>query len=494
MGLVKLRALTLDKKHTAVFVAYVFTLSVAIHFHEPWADEAQAWLLARDLSFSQLLFHWLRYEGTPGLWHVLLFVVQRFGMPYAALGWFAGCFATAGVYLFLRFAPFPFPIKAILPFSMFVLYQYAAVSRSYVLLPVLVFMAAYCIRQDPSRIYGLVVALSLLACVSAHGTIIAVGLAAAYAVTAFRRWKTFDVALRSQHWRSLVGFSFVLLSVVLLTLPTDDCSFLTGSGALMFNGQRILLILEKAFGLPLSLTIPFVLLLLFWGLCRDALLYFFFPGLVLVTFFSGIYYNSWHLGTLFLVAAAALWISWPGPIEKNSLTPLLKRTYQAVCISLFVLLGLHAWWGLRMVHYDVLYPYSGSVDAARELKMRNAGQRRTYAYGFSTVAVLPFFSNNIFVNQRTAAGTSFWRWSKSDPEPHNVTRIQSEKPELVIVATHDPYTEQFSNSRMCEMGYVPVHESQGALPWKGSTLQSETYVIFERANVNSAAVSAEHKP
>ena len=33
------------------------TLVVGITHHEPWADEAQAWLLSRDLSYRYLVFH-----------------------------------------------------------------------------------------------------------------------------------------------------------------------------------------------------------------------------------------------------------------------------------------------------------------------------------------------------------------------------------------------------------------------------------------------------
>jgi len=33
---------------------YAFLLAIAIPFHEPWGDEAQAWQLARNLSLRSL--------------------------------------------------------------------------------------------------------------------------------------------------------------------------------------------------------------------------------------------------------------------------------------------------------------------------------------------------------------------------------------------------------------------------------------------------------
>ena len=40
--------------------------------HEPWADEAQAWLIARDATLYDLLFELPSGELNPSLWHLLL--------------------------------------------------------------------------------------------------------------------------------------------------------------------------------------------------------------------------------------------------------------------------------------------------------------------------------------------------------------------------------------------------------------------------------------
>ena len=53
-----------------VLPLYAILLAVVLWKHEPWADEAQAWLIARDCSGVELLFQRLRYEGHPGLWYL----------------------------------------------------------------------------------------------------------------------------------------------------------------------------------------------------------------------------------------------------------------------------------------------------------------------------------------------------------------------------------------------------------------------------------------
>ena len=62
----------------AVLALYAAVLGVAIPFHEPWADEAQAWVIARDSKFWELFRYRLHYEGHPADWYFLLRVL-RFG-------------------------------------------------------------------------------------------------------------------------------------------------------------------------------------------------------------------------------------------------------------------------------------------------------------------------------------------------------------------------------------------------------------------------------
>ena len=60
-------------QHIALII-YVIALLYIIPKHEPWEDEAQAWLLARDSGLVELLFKNIGYEGHPGLWHVILMI------------------------------------------------------------------------------------------------------------------------------------------------------------------------------------------------------------------------------------------------------------------------------------------------------------------------------------------------------------------------------------------------------------------------------------
>src|SRR5271170_6363512 len=111
--------------------AYGLLVGATIHRHEPWADEAQSWLLARDASLAQLWGHLLHYEGTPGLWQTWVHLLIRLGLPYSAYGFVSGSLGLIAVYLLLRYAPFPLFIRILLPFTYYLCYQYVVIARSY---------------------------------------------------------------------------------------------------------------------------------------------------------------------------------------------------------------------------------------------------------------------------------------------------------------------------------------------------------------------------
>lgn len=155
-----------------VLALYAVVLGVAIPFHEPWADEAQAWLLARDNSFWEIFRYRLHYEGHPALWHFLLRALYLAHVPWSAVGWCCGVIAVAGVVVWLRWSPFPLVVRVLLPFSFFVLYQYGVVIRGYVLFPLLLFglCALYCAR--PRRVVWFAVVAGLLANLCLQGAIV----------------------------------------------------------------------------------------------------------------------------------------------------------------------------------------------------------------------------------------------------------------------------------------------------------------------------------
>lgn len=168
------------------FIAYMAVVAVVMYFHEPWFDEAQSWLIARDSSFADFLTLRPHYEGHPPLWTLLLSIPAKTGVPYeiGLKGVQFLCAALLGGWLIFR-APFNRFTIALLPFTYFICFQYGVTARPYALLCVSLLMVAHYWKyadSKPSNTWKLVLSLVLMCAISAYGIAIAAGFALAWVV------------------------------------------------------------------------------------------------------------------------------------------------------------------------------------------------------------------------------------------------------------------------------------------------------------------------
>lgn len=168
------------------FIAYMAVVAVVMYFHEPWFDEAQSWLIARDSSFADLLTLRPHYEGHPPLWTLLLSIPAKTGVPYeiGLKGVQFLCAALLGGWLIFR-APFNRLTIALLPFTYFICFQYGVTARPYALLCVSLLMVAHYWKyadSKPSNTWKLVLSLVLMCAISSYGIAIAAGFALAWVV------------------------------------------------------------------------------------------------------------------------------------------------------------------------------------------------------------------------------------------------------------------------------------------------------------------------
>ena len=120
---------------------YALLTSIVAIYHEPWRDEAQAWLIARDLDIISL-FKQMRYEGTPALWHLILFPFAKLNFPYCTITIIHLVIAISMVYLFVSYAPFSRITKLLFIFSYYIAYEYAIIARNYNIAILLLFLIA----------------------------------------------------------------------------------------------------------------------------------------------------------------------------------------------------------------------------------------------------------------------------------------------------------------------------------------------------------------
>ena len=108
--------------------------------HVPHRDELQALLIARESSGLLSLFHNLGHEGTPGLWHVVLFPVAHVWGDPAVLVLVQSIVAVLTLSLIWLGSPFSLAEKVLLSLGYFIGFEYAVFARAYGLGVVLLFL------------------------------------------------------------------------------------------------------------------------------------------------------------------------------------------------------------------------------------------------------------------------------------------------------------------------------------------------------------------
>lgn len=176
----KRRWLSRNKLHCIVFLIYLAFVATVMCFHEPWFDEAQAWLIARDCSWKEILTVRPHYEGHPPLWWVMLAVPAKLGIPYE-VGLKTINLACAGLMIWLLEFKTRIPemLKTILPFSYFLCYQYGVTSRPYALMIAAMLLVAINWETRDTKPVPVILSMMLLCLTSSYGLVIS-GIFAAY--------------------------------------------------------------------------------------------------------------------------------------------------------------------------------------------------------------------------------------------------------------------------------------------------------------------------
>ena len=482
---------------------WIAVVGFTLQYHEKWADEAQAWLIARDLDLKTIWFHELRYEGSPGLWHTILWVAQHaFHAKYGALGYIGMAGATAGAAVLIFKAPFPRYIRWPLAFTYFMVYQYAVIARPYTLLPLLAFLAALLFKdiQHPER---MTVVLVLLANLSLHGTILAGCFGLGYVIEAYKHREALDARVQRRYWVCIgvMAVTFALIGVILK--PTADVGEFAKKKGLEQMPESVRALqpttitkLESTIsGAFLDYWLPstlFVLILGWWCFLRRKLLVFALPVGLLTALYSVIHGYAHHQGTLLIAAIAAIWMAWPGEQERHEFGEVQCYAHKGICILLLGICALNIWDAEVAIRHEYAYPYSGAEDAANYLKSVGAERGRILGFLYGVVGVQPYFDHNILVNIPTAYyhhGIPFYG------QELNLDDFRRQDPDYVIAFTEQPQIMmQIGIPPLEAEGYEIVHISDGYMLYKRGVYVRQMYFILRRVHPSSTAKPFEFEP
>ncbi|MGI8634900.1 MAG: hypothetical protein ACR2KZ_05810 [Segetibacter sp.] len=475
-----------ERYQVIVFAIYIALLAIAVSHHEPWMDEAQAWLLAKDTGVKELFIKYLRYEGSPGLWHLILIIPAKLGLPYYSINILSALSASLGVWLFIKYAPFPAFIKILYPFSFFVFFQYGVVARNYCLISPILFLIAINYHKKQQHPYLFLLLLGLLANISAHTFLIAGSIAFVHFIDILKDWKNLDTRTRTHQIIALFLFGLIALLVVFIIMtPPDqiyagyinlDLTNLWLVSKRMLAGSLIMNEYTESPWLFGTVTTAIFAISVLWFYKNKLGLLYLMPLILLSILFGIKYRNLWHQGVLFLLWMFVLWLTFEKH-RKERPTGLSK----AVIAGIGVVLVVQVYWCVDAVGYDLDHNYSAGYSVAKYLKANKLDKENIYISGWKNISILPYFSTNIFSNHNNGSNHRFWNWSVN-----NVTSVGASQAVLDTIECLQPGVVIFASDhipgkqRIDLPGYKVVAFFKGYLCWKTGLSEPECYLIFRK--------------
>jgi hypothetical protein len=460
--------------------------------HRPWADEAQAWLIARDSNLSELFFTRLHYEGTPGLWHLILWPLAYTHLPYGSMQCVAWLLGVAAAWLVLRFSPFSAPVRCMLPFAFPFFIQTAIVARSYSLVAPLVFLLCILLRGSRDR----PVAFAFVAGLLANVAIFAAVISAAFVVLYF----VHQPHMRNPHQntasisKSRIAFAAILLvfwgAALYSAMPAPDEDFALNSQ--LASHPSAVRLLSSITGIPVAQRIVPSLLpsklqsaqsapageSRIESQIRELMVNRAQPnalkrtlstclGLLSILFYSISAFNVIAVGfyavllfwtarnrtlvallPLLLVAVGAYATTllkehhmvvlssalvaalWITSAAENAREATGKRSRIGLAFSalLLVVLAEQIGWTVSAIRLSAATPFDGSKQAA-DFIATSVSPSPIAGFVFYSVGVQPYFAQSAFSNQRHG----YWPWSTISDPNLDLQNVVAQRPPFILV-------------------------------------------------------------
>ena len=151
------------------FIFYIVFIIIGIYHHEPWRDEGQAWLIARDLSLLDILFQ-TGIEGHPFLF---FFIIKPFtALPfYPTLHIINALFMIIAVYFIIfKSKKYNLLLLFFIIFNDIVMYEYPIIARNYGLSFMLFVLMIYFYENRYTKTTRYVLSIGLLLNTTVVGT------------------------------------------------------------------------------------------------------------------------------------------------------------------------------------------------------------------------------------------------------------------------------------------------------------------------------------
>lgn len=416
------------------FVLYIAIIAIVMCFHEPWFDEAQSWLIARDSSLADIISVRPHYEGHPPFWNLLLAIAAKNGVPYefGIKGIQLVCASLLGAWLIFKssFKHASSLATFLIPFTYFACFQYGVTSRPYALLCLSLLVAAHYWNSADSKTSSackLAISLMFMCLLSVYGIAFAAGFTIAWIWRVFSKniSKTLNFssilhaikATIASNWARLISWGLIAIfgaANLALAWPAKN-AFATR--ATIDGNSTIAKCFAFIFVMPsesmftsfygdismrrmpfdfLPITICTIFSLVIWAFAikiakrRKLLTALVIPYLVL-TIVAVRYFTLHHAGLIFVFLLSVLWISHiKEPLSTKDIPAIfvkvaptkfrfIKNKAFKINLLISIILAPSLIWNAFACVNDILFDYSPSRAVAQYISSNHLQNKRFVA-------------------------------------------------------------------------------------------------------------------
>ncbi|HCF48763.1 MAG TPA: hypothetical protein DER60_00685 [Syntrophomonas sp.] len=499
---------------TIILILYASAVLVIMYFHEPWFDEAQAWLIAQDASLVELLTSITHYEGHPPIWFLALMPFAKLGLPFEiGLKAVNFVFAIAAMGLLVFKAPFPRIVRCTIPFTYFFFYQYGVISRTYSMMMLGFVLSALYYKDRNDKPYQFAAALAVICGSSLYGIVICAGIALVWLGEMWREFnflqgiKSFPRSKRFFALLSLLIFNILLL---LSAYPLPDTYAVN---AVVENNSNVswlfyMLLIAPADAIFTSFfsatatnslfdylicgLLSYVIIVLLFEIAKAARMraLFLFPYLFFILFSGLVYFWDHHIGILVMFYLFIMWCCSDqlGGSYEAAFRNKYFRYFGLAVLALALISTLR--WSVIAAKNDISLNYGTGREAAAFLKENRLDQLNIVAawriiadgataesyedYAYTEgIPAMAYFKENIFSNFNNKAANQRYLTHRIDTEGlYTKDLIAGGKPDVLFTNVHANFT---LGDQIGVADYALVKPVAGHDIWKDEV---DAYQIF----------------
>lgn len=463
-----------------VLLIYSSLLTFVMYYHEPWLDEAQAWLIARDATISELFRNVTHYEGHPPLWFLILMPFAKLGMPFEiGLKSINFVIVIISIAIFVLKAPFNRIYRCTVPFTYFFFYQYGALSRPYSLMMLAFILSAMFFKKRNESPYRLTASLILLCSSSAYGIVISFGIVIFWICENVIQLYKHSAVIKAKlymSWAILLIFNIMIVFTLYpykdtFALNANKQSWMTNIFYMFFAAPMEALFTNSIYKDLESLSNIYYMFILAGGYLITIVLLFItikykktglyvIPYTLFSIFSSVVYFSSHHVGIIVMFYVFIIWCCLDENMDSACNNGILNKriwgNFIKLIISISIIISIN--WSISSSIYDVRHNYGNGRDISEFITYHNLDKQNIYAawypisvedngaeiYDYNFLCGIPalaYFNENIFLNFNEKKNDKCYLLHKLNIDGNYIYNlIKENSPEVLLISNRIQYS------------------------------------------------------